>query len=259
MLLVMTAVNYFQIQDLSVAEIFCKVGFPSGYACMVVNALTLWLMTFDRHDCVVRPFNRRITARNVKKIIAVIWILALITAVFFATSIRNEPSVCVKFYTYNRKIPLDLLGIASTIIFTLVFQLDKITVVIVVLTFFRIMRAFRSSRVNSSISLHRRREKKVTWLTLQLCCIFLLFRLPVTIANGFNGGELEGTGVKTARLLTVTLVHFTYVANPILYWKVLRVRPPNPLGSVTRQTGGHELVVQTAAGARQNQNFGLEP
>ena len=259
MLLVMTIVNYFQIQDLSVAEIFCKVGFPSGYACIVVNALTLWLMTFDRHDCVVRPLNRRITTRNVKKIIAVIWILALVTAVYFFISIRNEPSVCITFYTYNRKISLHRLGIVLTVAFTLVFQLDKITVVIVMVTFFRIMRAFRTSRVNPSISLHRRREKKITWLTLQLCCIFLLLRVPVTIANGFNGGEFEGTGVKTARLLTVVLAHFIYLANPILYWNMLRVRPPNPLGSATRQTGAHRPAVQTAGGASANQNFGLEP
>lgn len=258
MLIIMTAVNYFQIQDLSVAEIFCKVGFPSGYACMIVNALTLWLMAFDRHDCVLRPFNRRITTRNVKKVIAVIWILALITAVFFAISMRNEPSVCIKFYTYNRKITRHPYGIVFTIVFTLVFQLDKITFVIVIVTFFRIMRAFRSSTVNPSNSLHQRRERKLTWLTYQLCGIFLLFRVPVTIANAFKGGEFEGTEVKTARLFTIALVHFTYVANPILHRKVLKVRPPNPLGSTTRQAGDHELV-QTAAGARENQNFSLEP
>jgi len=96
-------------------------------------------------------------------------------------------------------------------------------------------------------------------LTLQLCCIFLLFRVPVTIAHGFNGGELEETGVKTAHLLTVALVHFTYVTYRILYWKVLRVRPPNPPASPTRQTGGHEPVVQAAVGARENRNVGLEP
>lgn len=59
LILIKTAVNCFQIQDFSVAEVFCKVGFPSGYV-WVVNALNLWLLVFDRHNCVVRPFNRRV-------------------------------------------------------------------------------------------------------------------------------------------------------------------------------------------------------
>lgn len=258
MLIVMTVVNYFQLEDVSVAEIFCKVGFSSGYACMVVNALTLWLMAFDRHDCVLRPFSRRLTTRNVKKVIAVIWILALITAVFFAVSIRNEPSACIKFYTYNRKITRHPYGIVFTIVFTIIYQFDKITVVIVVVTFIRIIREFRTSAVNPLNSLHQRRERKLTWLTYQLCGIFLLFRVPATISNAFRGGEFEGTAVKTARLVTVALVHFTYVANPILYGKMLTVRPPNPLGSATRPAGDQELV-QTAAGARENLNFSREP
>lgn len=259
MLMVMTAVNYFQLEDVSVAEIFCKIGFPSGYVCMVVNALTLWLMAFDRHDCVLRPFSRRLTTRNVKKVIAVIWIVALITAVFFAISIRNEPSVCIRFFTYNRKITRHPYGIVFTIVFTVIYQFDKITFVIVVVTFFRIMRAFRSAAVNPLNSLHQRRERKLTWLTYQLCGIFLLFRVPATISNAFRGRpDFEGTAIKTARLVTVALVQFTYVANPILYGKMLTVRPPNPLGSATRQAGDRELV-QTAAGARENPNFSLEP
>ena len=254
MLLVMTVVNYFQLQDHSVPEILCKLGFPSGHACMLVNAMTLWLMAIDRHDCVLRPFSRRLTKTNVKKFMAAIWILALITFLFFAISIRNEPYVCVKFFTYNRKITRHPYGIIFTVVFTIIYQLDKITFVIVVVTFFRIMRSFRSSAVNPLNSLQQRREKKLTWLTFQLCGIFVLFRVPATVSNAIRGRE---TAVKTVRLVTVALVHFTYVANPILYRKILNARPPNPLQAVTRQAGAHELV-QTSAGARHNPNFTLE-
>ena len=252
LLIVMTTVNYFQIRGSSVAEIFCKVGFPSRYACMVVNALTLWIMAFDRHDCVRRPFNRRLTTRNVKKVLAVTWILALITAVYFAISIRNEPSVCIKFYTYNNKITDHGYGVVFTVVFTVLFQFDKITVVIVLITFFRILKAFRTSQVNPLNSLHQRRETKLTWLTYKLCGIFLLFRLPVTISNAFKSGEFEGTIVKTARLATLALVHFMYVANPILHRKILTVRPPAQLGAAARHAG--EPVQLAAVGARENRH-----
>lgn len=102
LLIVMTIVNYFNIRDMPVTEILCKIGIPSRYACMVVNALTLWLMAFDRYDCVVHPFDRRLTTRKVKKRIALTWIIALITVVLFAISIKNETSACIDFFPYQQ-------------------------------------------------------------------------------------------------------------------------------------------------------------
>ncbi len=128
LLIVMTIVNYFQIRDMLVAEIFCKVGFTSGYACMVVNALTLWLMAFDRDDCVVRPFNRRLTTTNVKILIGVTWIFAFTTAILIGISIRNEPSVCSAFYPYSNSI-IEYGGHFEAIL-VVVGQFDKITILI---------------------------------------------------------------------------------------------------------------------------------
>ena len=254
LLIVMTTVNYFQIEDSEVAEILCKVGFPSGYACIVVNALTLWLMAFDRHDCVRRPFRRRLTTRNVKKVVAGTWILAFMSAVFFAVSIRNEPSVCTKFYIYNNKITSHPYGVAFTVVFSVLYQLDKVTFVVVLITFFRIMRAFRSSAVRPSNSSQERRERRLTWLTFKLCCIFLLFRTPATISNALRGGNFDNTMLRTARLVTVAMVNFMYVANPVLHRKILAVRAPNQVGSSSRQ-----MVQVAVPGTRVNENVRDEP
>ena len=42
----------------------------SSFLCAVVNSVTMSLMAIDRQDCVLCPFNRRMTPSNVKFIIA---------------------------------------------------------------------------------------------------------------------------------------------------------------------------------------------
>ena len=182
----MTVVNYFQIHDSLVLEFLCKVGFVSSFACNVMNAVTLWLMAFDRQECVLRPLDRHITTSNVKKIILATWVLALTTLVLFSISIRNEQSVCIEFFPFNNM--LTELGHHKlfTILLSIVGQFDKITIVIMVVTFFRIVKALRSSVVNpSNLTLRQRQEKKLTYLTYKMLGIFLLFRVPgYCLSNG---------------------------------------------------------------------------
>ena len=60
------------------------IAVSSSFLCAVVSCLTLSLMAIDRHDCVLRPFNRRMKRSNVKFIIAGKWIGALfLTSVLF--------------------------------------------------------------------------------------------------------------------------------------------------------------------------------
>ena len=60
-LIITTIVNYLQIGHLPVFGILCKVGFSLSVGCMALNASTLIVMALDRHDCVVRPFSRRLS------------------------------------------------------------------------------------------------------------------------------------------------------------------------------------------------------
>ena len=226
----MTTVNSFQIRNVpTVVEIQCKVGISLGPACVVLNALTLWLMALDRQDCVLRPFNRRLDTSDVKRIIPVTWILALITAVVFAVLMRNEPSVCVEFYIYNNS---EVRGIFALV--AAVGQLDNITMLVIIVTFVRIRKEFRSSAVNPQLgcakSANLRREKKLTKLTIKLCGIFLLFRVPVKICIVMimaKVGGFQGTAANTLKLLSSVIVDFTYVLNPFLYHTILKVQPPN--------------------------------
>ena len=248
LMIIMTVVNYFPIRDLPVAvEVLCKTKLSTAFALTVLNALTLSLMAFDRHDCVLRPFTRRITKRNVKKIICVTWVVALIIVAIFAILTRNEQSACIAFYPYN-----DMSGLSAHLQATIATfgQFDTVIIVVIIVTFVRITRRLRSSPVESSNSAHQRIEKNLTELTFKICGIFLLFRIPAMICHLLtNITRSQGTSaINTATLMAVTLVYFVYVLNPFVHFKMLNVqrhRTPNT---------GVELAVR----ARENQHVRFE-
>lgn len=250
LLMLMTVVNYFQIYDSPIVEILCKAKIPLGFALIVLNALTLSLMAFDRQECVFRPFNQRLITRNVKKVIAVTWLIALITAVVFAVLTRNEPSTCFAFFPYNNIGALSKVLQAAVAAFA---QSDTITVVIIIVTFLRIVKNLRSSPVNSSSSANQRQERKLTELSFRICGIFLLFRIPVTICHILTKiGKFQDTdALNTATLVAVTFVNFVNVLNPVLHRKMLNVQPPNQVRAAAMQAGER---VEVADSVRESQN-----
>ena len=254
LLVVMTSVSYFQIRDCPVVEILCKVGFSLTFPCMSLNAMTLWLMAFDRQDCVLRPFNRRVTTSNIKKLILATWMFALIIFVLFSISIRKAPNACVEFYPYNNlktKLFHDKFFI---VLHSVVGQFDKITFLIVIITFFRIKKALRPIAMNPLHQLLRRREKRITSLTYKLCGIFLLLRLPVIICHMMlpRIESVQETTIKTANLVSNAMLHLMYVANPVFHHKMLRIRPPNQRGAIAVEP------VRRTACVREYQNDGGE-
>ena len=97
-------VSYLIIQagHLSFAEILCKIGFPLYVGCVALNALIITLLTIDRYDCVVRPFRRRLSTENVKKILLLTWLVAFIITAVLLVLLRRERSVCYTWFPYNQ-------------------------------------------------------------------------------------------------------------------------------------------------------------
>lgn len=89
-LLIATVVNYLQAGHIPVAQTVCKLGFPLSVGCVALNALTITLMTMDCHDCVVRPFRRRLSTQNVKKIVPLTWLVGFIIAAVLLVLLRKE-------------------------------------------------------------------------------------------------------------------------------------------------------------------------
>ena len=205
------------------AEAACYILIPSGFACGILNAVTLSLMAIDRQDCVLRPFNRRMSKRNIIKVIAISWIgTSVLTSVIIVHSFLHESQACDIIPKIKGSDPIYIyLG-------TLMISFNVIAVFIIVITALRIVKRLRSSPLPEARSQHRRQENRLTWLTYKICGVFLVCWLPLFVCfplaqfDKHSGDILIGVII-----ITLAMSNFIYVVNPFLYYKMLKQRPVN--------------------------------
>ena len=237
-LLITTTVNYLLVGHLPVFGLLCKVGFSLSVGCMALNALTLMVMALDRHDCVVRPFNRRLSTQNVKKILLVTWLLAFIITVVLLVLLRKQTYVCYAWFPYNfsQSFKTDRGNVIRVYVTTMA-QLDTLAILLVIITFFRVVKKLRSLVMTNS-SIRQRQEKQLTWLTYGICGTYILCRFSLIICNIVASAEkFQGTTLNTAFLMTSTMSFFTFVFNPVLHFKMLRARQPSRVQDQTQRRG----------------------
>ena len=197
-------------------EILCKVGFSLSVGCMALNALTLMVMALDRHDCVVRPFNRRLSTQNVKKILLVTWLLAFIITAVLLVLLRKETSVCYAWFPYNFSQSFRTeRGNVIRVYVTTMAQLDTLAILLVIITFFRVVKKLRSLVMTNS-STRQRQEKQLTWLTYGICGTYILFRFSLIICNIVASAEkFQGTTLNTAFLIDIhnDVFHFRFKSS----------------------------------------------
>ena len=235
-LMIATIVNYLQAGHLPIAQTLCKLGFPLSVGCVALNALTITLMTIDHHDCVVRPFRRRLSKQNIKKILPLTWLVAFIIAAVLLVLLRKETSVCYTWFPYeqSKAFQTEQGNVIRTYLTTMA-QLDTLAMVLVIITFFRVVKEIRSLVVPQSTNstIQQRQEKRLTRLTYGVGGTYILFRLPLIVGHiVMSAVEFQGKALNTVFLLTNVLVFSTFVLNPVLYCKMLRVRQPNRVGPV---------------------------
>ena len=205
------------------AEAACYILVPSGFACSILNAVTVSLMAIDRQDCVLRPFNRRMSKRNISKVIAISWIgTSVLTSAIIVYSIFHESEECDIIFKIEGRDPI------YVYIGLLMVSFNVICVFIIVITALRIVKRLRSSPLPEARSQHRRQENKLTWLTYKICGVFLVCWLPLFVCFplaqlGRNSGDI----LIGALIITLALSNFNYVVNPFLYYKMLNQRPVN--------------------------------
>ena len=240
-LLIATIVNYLQVGHLPAAQTLCKVGFPLSLGCVALNALTIILMAIDRHDCVVRPFRRRLSTRNVKKILPLTWLVSFIIAAALLALLRKETSVCSKWFPYKQsKTFRTEQGNVIQMFLVTITQLDTMAIVLVITTFFRILKTLRSHVATQSTnsSINKRQEKQLTRLTYGICGAYILFRFPLIVGHiVISAGDFQGTALNTVFLLANVMVYSTFVTNPIVNFKMLRVRKINRVAHVVTEAG----------------------
>lgn len=212
---------------LKIPSVFCFIIVPFVTACIIINAMTLSLMAIDRQDCVLRPFHRRITPQNVKMVLLISWLVTLaFTLVFAFSETFTTDSMCRNFDPYTLLGKLTTRNSFGIYFVAAAMFLNATTFVIIVVTFLRIVIKMRASVLQTE-SIRNSRERNITKLTFRSCAAYIVCFLPFFICNllvrfgGFYGAEINA-----ARVLTVTIAKFTYVLNPFLHNKLLKVQRP---------------------------------
>ncbi|XP_020608217.1 neuropeptide Y receptor type 2-like [Orbicella faveolata] len=205
------------------AEVACHILVPSSFACSILNAVTLSLMAIDRQDCVLRPFNRRMSKRNITKVIAISWIgTSVLTSAIIVYTFFRESEECDIISKIEGSDPIYVYLSILTVSFNVV------CVLIIVIAALRIVKRLRSSPLPEARSQHRRQENKLTWLTYKICGVFLVCWLPLFVCFplaqfGRNSDDI----LVGALIITLAVSNFNYVVNPFLYYKMLKQRPVN--------------------------------
>ena len=220
------ALTVIRLWDIPVsAQPACSVILPSGFACNLLNAVTLSLMAIDRQDCVLRPFKRRMGKNNITKVIALSWIGTLVlTSPIIFKSVRQQLEGC--------DIIPKIRG-AGDPVFVYVGILSNFfniaSVLIIVVTALRIIKRLRSSSLPKSHSHHRRHENKLLWLTYKLCSVFLVCKLPIVVCFPV-AIFLDNNNYTLANIVIIalTMTSFHYVVNPFLYYNMLRPADRRP-------------------------------
>ena len=247
--LAVITMNYFFVHKISL-DVICKLGFSSAMGFTLLNATTLSLMAIDRYDCVARPLYRRLSPSNVKKVILLVWILALLLSSVHGVMLRQERSTCFHLDPYSSLAISS--GSPAFNVYTMFLGIlpNVTTVMITAFTLCLIVKKLRSSLLPRLGSLNRRREHEITKLTYKICGVFLLCWLPVIICNiVIRIGGIHGDMIRNLKLFAVVISNFNYALNPILHFKMLRVRLPDgaKLRSVLRsRTGTVQNRVQIA-------------
>ena len=199
------------------------IAVTSSFLCAVINSVTLSLMAIDRQDCVLRPFNRRMTPSNVKFIITGKWIGALFLTSLLFSIVLFEPST-LSPETFISKLS-DLKENPILIYFIMGKVLNVVTLIIVIVTAIRVMKTIRSSTLPDAASLHRRQENKLTWLTYKISGVCVACWVPQFICAGLLASDFDRDVVFNAMAITSTVGYYNYVLNPLVYYGILKERP----------------------------------
>ena len=203
------------------AKIACNIAVSSSFLCSVVNSATLSLMAIDRQDCVLRPFNRRMTPSNVKFIIAGKWIGALVLTSVLIFSVFFNHSICVKLSPETLFFKMSELKDDPVFIYYIMgVAFNVVTLIIVIVTAIRIIKTIRSSTLPDAASLHRRQENKLTWLTYKVSGLCLVCWVPLCVS-------VRRDAIVNALVITSTVGYYNYVLNTLVYRGIMKTKANN--------------------------------
>lgn len=219
------SVVYYLLNRRFSIELLCKTGKIFSLTVSILNGLTLSAMAIDREDRFIRPFTQRLTPTNVKKAIFIIWMVAAVLTVFAAVIVSQENSTCFAMDPYvslttdpNKAAKLFPVGIGTLF--------NTATFLVITITFFRVFKKLRSSVVpQAANTLSQQTGRQITRLTYQLCAVFIVVWLPLTMVNVVGRVcYVDSVILGTLRLFMIVMSNFNYAINPFLHLRMLRTR-----------------------------------
>ena len=206
----------------------CKIRLVMSFFCNAVNSMTLSLLAMDRQDCIFRPFYRRLHSGNIKRVLLAVWCAATIIYVVFAILLTVEDSQCPQSDPFNLMSSFSNSSFFFSAYIAVVGSVFNVAaILIIVITFLRIVKRLRSSSLPHSRSLYQRYESQITKITFKTCAIFILSWFPVIISSLVARFLTAGSeSLRSLKLITITFTGFTYVANPLLHYKMLKTAFP---------------------------------
>lgn len=200
----------------TIHPVFCITKYSVSVLLFIVQAFTLAAMATDRHDAVLRPFQRRITPENVQKLLKGIWSIAcILTAVILPLSLY-VPYTCMGYRPMHK---------SPTLIYTVVVGNVLLfgTIILIFATFLRIVKRLRSSPFPET---YHKSEILVTRFSYALMFFFLLSWLPVTLFNivGSAAG-VDRVNADGPRILLMSVSNMNYLVNPFLHMRICKISP----------------------------------
>lgn len=227
MIISITAKTYL-IKQRESMDIMCKIRLFFSFFCSAINALSLSLMAIDRQDCVFRPLRRRIQKHNVKKVLLAVWCAVIIVSISFAITLATDDSQCPASDPFNLNSSFSNSSMLFSVYITAFGTgFNVSTILIIIITFLRIVKRLRSCPLPESRSIYVRYESHITKLTYKTCAIFVLSWFPVIMSHSFArfNGDANIEVMRSVKLITLAFTNLTYVANPFLHYKLLKISP----------------------------------
>ena len=186
-------------------------------------------MAIDRQDCVLRPFQRRLTKFNIRKVLLAVWIMTVVLTIPSLVTRFQETSLCQFYNSFKSNVntarKLYTVGLGTS--------LSVVTVLIITITFFRILKGLRMNvmpQASGAQQIQQRRENQITKLTYRTCAVFLVVWLPLILANVvMRAVKFDAYVTGPVRLVLIVVSNFNYAVNPFLNFKILLARPRNQL------------------------------
>lgn len=203
-------------------EIACKIFFPLGDVFLTVSLMTLTAIALDRYRTIVTPFKKRVSKRQAKICIALIWICSYlvvgIPTSFILKLVSTDDGVKVCFPFWNNAIEKQIHKILIASIATLPLLLIGYCYFRVVISLWKVRIIYRDSAKNSLTTIRLEQKRKLVKMLIVIVIAFSVCLLPYIIfALVLEFAGIERTpSVNVGLVAVLSLLYANSAINPLI-------------------------------------------